>query len=144
MVTTVGWILAGAIFSGIAVIASGFTVGTLQWMVLQYRIARAWRWIIASVSGWVAGALIAFFITPAGIDLLGSLMIGAATGFAQWLILREELHWAGWWIPISIVAWTTGLALLPGLLSTGALAGAVTGIALVLLMPYPKAEGRIS
>jgi hypothetical protein len=144
MVTTVGWILAGALFSGIAFFAAGFTVGTLQWFVLQYRIARAWRWILASVSGWAAGALFAFFFTQGGVDFQSSLIIGLATGTAQWLVLREELHWAGWWIPINVVAWTTGLALLPGLLSTGALAGAVTGIALMLLLPYPKVGERVS
>jgi len=140
MVTTVGWVLAGAIFSGIAYFAAGFTIGILQWLVLQSRISRAWRWIIVSAGGWTAGALFTFFLTLPVNNFLGSLITGAATGIAQWLVLREDLHWAGWWIPVSIVAWTTGLALLPGLLSTGALAGAVTGIALVLLLPYPKVE----
>ena len=59
-------------------------------------------------------------------------------GIAGWIVLRRQVHWAGWWIMLSIVGWTTGLALLPGFLSTGATAGALTGIALVFLLGNPK------
>jgi xanthine/uracil permease len=54
------------------------------------------------------------------------------------VILRREAHWSVWWIVISNVGWTTGMALLPGLILTGVMVGAVTGIALELLLPYPK------
>jgi hypothetical protein len=33
---------------------------------------------------------------------------GVVTGIAQWLVLWRRVHQAGWWIPISIVAWTAG------------------------------------
>ena len=64
--------------------------------------------------------------------LLGPLL-GGLVGLVQWTILRKETEWAGWWIVISIMAWTTGLTLLPGLLSSGALSGAITGLSLVIL-----------
>lgn len=136
--TTLGWILAVAIFSGIPYIAAGFTLGILQWLVLQHRIRQAWRWILASAIGWAIGGSIGYFIAPLDPGILTGLVIGAAAGIAQWLILRQENFWAGWWIPISLIAWTTGLGMVPGLFSTGALAGAISGLALVLLLPNPK------
>jgi hypothetical protein len=39
---------------------------------------------------------------------------------------------------ISIVGWTTGMVLLPGLILTGAMVGAVTGFALEVHLWYPK------
>jgi uncharacterized YccA/Bax inhibitor family protein len=55
-------------------------------------------------------------------------------------VLRSELDWAGWWIVISVVAWTTGMALLPGVMLTGVMAGAITGLALILLIRFPKPQ----
>ncbi len=59
-------------------------------------------------------------------------------GITQWLFLRRHLHQAGWWIVVSALGWTAGLTLLTGPLLVGAVAGAVTGIALELLLRYPN------
>jgi hypothetical protein len=56
--------------------------------------------------------------------------------------LRKEVEWAGWWIIINILAWTTGLTVLPGLLSSGALPGALTGLALVILFRFSPFKRR--
>jgi hypothetical protein len=138
MATTVGWILGYVIFPGIGFVASGFTVGILQWLVLKPIISKAWRWILVSAIGWAIGASIAVILGSAETNILTSSMIGIGIGIAQWFILRPELQWADWWIPICLVSWTTGLTLFPGFLSSGALAGAISGIALVLLLPYPR------
>ena len=66
------------------------------------------------------------------------LIIGLTVGIAQWVILRRELHWAGWWIIFSIIGWTTGLTLLPGVMLTGTMAGVLTGIALEILLRHPR------
>jgi hypothetical protein len=58
-------------------------------------------------------------------------------GTTQWLFLRGHFHRAGWWIVISALGWTAGLALLTGPLLVGAVAGAVTGITLELFLRYP-------
>jgi hypothetical protein len=71
-------------------------------------------------------------------DFTAGVVLGAATGIAQWFILRRELYWSPWWIIINIVAWTTGMAYLPGLIMTGVTVGVLTGFALVLLMRFPK------
>ena len=67
--------------------------------------------------------------------LVGPFM-GGVLGIVQWWILRQEVDWAGWWIPISILAWTTGLTVMPGALTSGALPGALTGLTLVILFRY--------
>jgi len=66
--------------------------------------------------------------------------VGLKTRIAQWIILRNELHWAGWWIIFSVIGWTTGLTMLPGVFLTGTMAGTLTGLPLMLLLRPP---GRI-
>jgi len=133
-----GWILGGILVAGIDLLATGIAIGVLQGFVLQHRIAKAWHWMVATAAGWALGSLIIIGFLPAALDFLGGMILGLVCGLAQWFILRKEVHWAGWWIPISIAAWTTGMTLLPGFFLTGMLAGVITGVALELLLRYPK------
>ena len=93
---------------------------------------------MATVIGWLVGAMIIFLLVQDGMEFYAGVIVGLATGIAQWFVLRREVHWSAWWIAISIVGWTTGMALLPGLILTGVIVGAVTGIAVELLLRYPK------
>lgn len=136
MATTLGWILGGIVFSGLQELSSGLFVAFFQWAVLLGRLDKAWRWILAGAMGWVIGWIIAYLIAPAGLEIVTAMIIGAVLGMAQWFILRQEFRWAGWWIVISMVAWSTGIALFPGFLMTGVTAGLVTGIALELLLRF--------
>ena len=137
--TTFGWIVAAILFSALPTIAAGFILGFLQWLVLEYRIRQAWRWIVASAIGWVTGGSIVYLLALTDQGILAGLIIGVTTGIAEWLILRGEVLWAGWWIPISMIAWTTGIGLIPGFFSTGAVAGAISGLALIILLPNARA-----
>lgn len=136
MATTVGWILGSLLFSGIPVVVAGVAIAALQWAVLYKRIPRAWRWLLVSSLGWILGYVlfIVFFASNMGF-LLGPLL-GAAVGVAQWFLLRREVGWSGWWIVFSILGWTTGLTLVPGLLTSGTLPGALTGLVLVILFRF--------
>lgn len=134
MATTWGWLL-GSFFAGVAVLLSGFMVAVFQWLVLQGRLSRPWHWILATSAGWLIGYFIAFFLLP---EIFTGMIIGLGTGVAQWLILRREFRWAGWWIVFSLIGWTTGLTLFTGILITGIMAGALTGICLEVLLRYPK------
>ena len=138
MATTWGWLVGGLILTGLALLTSGLFVGIFQWLVLQGRLPYAWRWIVATSAGWIAGYLIAFFLLPQELSFFEGMFIGLTTGIAQWIVLRRELHWAGWWIIFSVIGWTTGLTLLPGVMLTGTMAGTLTGLALETLLRNPK------
>lgn len=138
MAVTWGWLLGGFILPGLTIVISGFMIGVFQWLVLQGRIVRPWHWIVATSIGWTAGYFFAFFMLPQELETLTGMTIGLTTGIAQWMVLRREFHWAGWWIIFSVIGWTTGLTLLPGVMLTGTMAGALTGIALEVLLRHPK------
>ena len=133
-----GWILSGYLLAGIALLATGIGIGALQWLVLKQRIGRAGRWILASAAGWAVGWAIAFAFIPAELGFLSGFVIGAAAGTAQWLVLRKEVHWAGWWIVVSTLAWTIALGPLSREPVVGVTPGAMTGIALELLLRNPR------
>ena len=136
MATTLGWLLGSIFFQGIPVIVSGVAVAAFQWAVLYKRIPNAWRWVIVSSLGWIIGYVLFVIFFSSNLDFLLGPVTGGAVGIAQWFLLRKEVDWAGWWIILSILAWTTGLTLVPGLLSSGALPGALTGLALIILFRF--------
>ncbi len=138
MATTWGWLLGVLILPELALAIAGVFIGAFQWLVLQGRIPRPWRWIAATGIGWILGYFITLFLLSPGLETLAGMIIGLTTGIAQWMILRKELHWSGWWIIFSLIGWTTGLTLLPGLVRTGSLAGALTGLCLEVLLRNPK------
>jgi hypothetical protein len=141
MATTLGWLLGGYLLAYLPVFPGGIGAGVLQWPILYQRIPRAWRWVLATALSWLMGAFVLLLAVPAGLQpLLAGFVVGPAVGLGQWLILRREIHWAGWWIIVSTMAWVTGLTLLPGALSTGALSGALSGVGLALLFHYPKSR----
>ena len=136
MATTLGWVVGSIFFSGIPIVISGVAIAALQWTVLYKRIRKAWQWIIFSSLSWTVGYIIfTVYFSREMWFLLGPLL-GGVVGIVQWFILRKELDWSGWWIVISVMAWTTGLTLMPGLLSSGALSGAISGLALVILFRF--------
>lgn len=138
--TTVGW-LTGSLFSSVIPIAvSGFAIAALQGLVLYKRIQKAWRWVVLSSLGWISAYIFSVIFIPEELGFLIGPIIGGILGILQWLLLRWEFNWAAWWIPISIIAWTTGMSLMPGALTSGALPGALTGLALVILFRYASSE----
>ena len=138
MATSIGWVLGRLLLPNLAFVTIGLGLGILQWLVLRDRINNAWHWILGSTLGWTLGSVTVMTLIPDGMDFLNGAIIGITLGTAQWLVLRNEVQWAGWWIVINVIAWTTGFALLPGIVLTGVLAGAITGTALALLFRFPK------
>jgi len=136
MATTMGWLVGNIFFIGIPVIISGAAISALQWAVLYKRIHKASRWAIYSFTGWVVGYILFVLLSAGEFGLPEGLLIGASVGVAQWLLLRKVFNWAGWWILISIMAWTTGLNIMPGMLTSGALPGALTGLTLVIFFRF--------
>jgi hypothetical protein len=148
MATTFGWLLGWLLLPTIGLVTAGVGTGVMQGFVLYRRIPRAWYWFLATALGWLAGVAIAFLVVPPGMGLLSGAIIGAATGTAQWWLLRRQIYWAGWWIVVSMLAWATGLAigltLLPRVVLSGVMAGMMTGLVLNLLLrtPKPTEEGE--
>jgi len=136
MATTLGWLAGNIFFSAIPIAISGVAIAAFQWAVLFKRIQKAWRWMIFSSLGWIVGYIIFVISFPGEIGYLLGPILGGVLGVVQWFILRKELNWVGWWPIISIIAWTTGLTVMPGLLTSGALPGALTGLTLVILFRY--------
>ena len=136
MATTVGWLVGQLFFSGIPLAASGVAIAVLQWAVLHHRIERAWRWAIVSSVGWIIWFILLVIFTPTGLNIFAPAVLGGILGLGQWFILRREFKWAGWWIVISILAWTIGLVIMPGSFTSGSLPGALTGLALIFLFRY--------
>jgi hypothetical protein len=140
MATTLGWVTGRMFFQGIPIVISGVAIAVLQWTVLYKRIPRSWRWAVYSSAAWIIGYILFVILIPAEMGSLFGPFIGAILGVVQWLILRQEFDLAGWWIVISVIAWTTGLTLLPGPLSSGALPAAFTGLTLVLFFRYSSKD----
>jgi hypothetical protein len=140
MATTLGWLLGRIFFQGIPVVISGVVVAAFQWAVLYQRIHKAWRWLLVSSLGWIIGYILYIMFFSSNFRLLMGPLMGATVGIAQWFVLRKGVDWAGWWIIISILAWTTGLTLVPGLLTSGSLPGALTGLTLVILFRFSSPE----
>jgi hypothetical protein len=137
--TSLGWLLGSLVFPNLPAISAGVGVGVMQWPILFRRLPASWRWALATAGAWIGGSILLLATVPAGLQsLVSGLVLGPVVGIAQWLILRREVHWSGWWIVISTIAWVTGLNLMPGILTTGSLAGALTGLALGLLYRQPK------
>ena len=138
MATTMGWVLGQLVFPELALLVTGLAIAVFQWVVLQHRIRKAWRWMVASVAGWTIAGVLVLVTIPVELDFLAGPVWGFCTGIAQWLVLRKEVHWAGWWIIISTLGWTAGISLLPGIMLSGVMPAVMTGIALELLLRYPK------
>jgi hypothetical protein len=144
--TTFGWVLAWLLLPTIALVVAGVGAGVIQCFALYRRVPRAWQWILATAAGWMAGLALAIPLVPAGMGILTGALVGTTTGTAQWLLLRRRVHWAGWWIGVSVLAWAmgaslappSGLAALPRIVLSGMVPGVMTGVSLELLLRYPK------
>lgn len=134
MSTTLGWVLGRFLVPNLAFVTIGIAIGVFQWFVLRDIIHNAWRWIIATMIGWLVGSIILMLVIPQSPDFLAGIISGVGVGIAQYIVLRREIYLAGWWIVINIVAWTTGMAYLSGILLTGVVVGVITGFALELLL----------
>ena len=82
------------------------------------------QWVVASVAGWLVGWLVAWIgaLAMGWMVAWAGVGIGAGVGVAQWLVLRERVTWAGWWVAASMVG-----GILGGVASAGLILGAYVG-----------------
>lgn len=84
-----------------------------------------WRfwlaWVLATIMGFVLGALLGVYVAyglfdrdgfDAALGITTGIVIGATAGCLQWVVLREQVAGAGWWV----LASTLGFAIAFGTL----------------------------
>jgi hypothetical protein len=175
---TMGVVPAAALAVLAGTFIEGITVGTSQWLVLRGPIKsmRWYVWVLATAIGafiaWTLGMIPSTFMfsgadsagaAPAPISDLMIYVLAAIMGFVlgpilgvpQWLVLRQYLPRAGWWVLANALAWMVGMVivfvgtnfippegislnvafvLLLFLILAGAAVGAIHGLVLVWLL----------
>jgi hypothetical protein len=72
-------------------------------------------WVLASLMGFVVGALLGMYVAyglfdrdvfDATIGITAGIVMGATAGCLQWVVLREKVAWAGWWVLASTLGFT--------------------------------------
>lgn len=131
----------------------GLLTGFLQYLLLRRYLPRMIGWIPATLLGWLMPFVTGFLILNVlGLQndtfslMLGLLLIGAMVALPQWLLLRQRVRHAFWWILAVGLGWgLVGLLNLvtsdplPVLLAIGLLPAIATGIVCWLLLDwYPK------
>jgi serine/threonine-protein kinase len=155
-----GFVLAGAI--------GGAVIGFAQWLVLRQQIDNAGWWILATLAGraigwaadWVTFSVVLRTITIMGVaerntsiilaDTASTIVSGALIGVAQWLVLRQQVHRAGWWVPATSASRMMGLTIFWILaermdwtvarVMNEMTIGAVTGAVLIVLLRQHRSE----
>jgi hypothetical protein len=135
----------------------GLVAGSLQYLLLRRHLARMGWWIAATtlglLMGLVAGRLMLFgmhsTLDATWLGVLATALIGGSMGLAQWLVMRQLVRHAAWWIVANVLGWgivgwgaetlsndmvpAIGLILVPGI---------ATSVALWLLLDrLPRLEG---
>lgn len=146
----------------------GLAIGMLQWLVLRrYVTGAAWwllAWVLAAVVG---GVLQNLFFSPNLQYILPHLAIaafiggvfGLGVGWMQWFFLRQWVRGAIWWIPAAIFAaalgdllrdaiftpyWSTNYRIaFMAVVTSGAIAEAITGLVLWGLLRYTMAKNKV-
>ena len=142
---------------------AGFLIGLAQWAVLRNYLTSSADWVLAGGASWAVGFAIGLLL----INLVASSVIGALLGYVlfgiivavvQWPVLRREIPNLWLWILANVIGWTAGFYLsqvalnlffndpsIPPITSTsfisvvtGLVAGAITGVALVLIVRQPE------
>jgi len=95
--------------------ALGLANGILQSLLLRQRVSRMGSWVVATALSWslgLFGARILYSATalvgPVLSGLAQVLLPGGTIGLAQWLVLRQRVPHAGWWILANTLGWTVG------------------------------------
>jgi hypothetical protein len=147
------WGVAGLICGALA----GLIVGVGQRLALRGVVSWTNEWVRSTVIGWAVGGAILMLFTRIGYSeivegsnatlfiagLLAWFGCGAGIGVGQWLVLRQHLSKAGWWIVASSLGW--GLSSLAALvaISNGPHltklmeTGGIIGVATILLLVGP-------
>lgn len=89
----------------------GLLIGLVQYGLLRSYLPRMGGWVVVTAGSWLMGLLLIAipyrlkWIDPTiNFDKVFFLM-GLSIGVAQWLLLRQRLPRAGWWIAANLAGW---------------------------------------
>jgi hypothetical protein len=146
-------------------ILAGILIGYSQWIVLRQYLTLTSRseWFLADGTSWAAGyALGLLLIQNLPSTILGSILayilFGTIVALVQWPVLRREIPSTLTWIVVSALGWAAGLwasqlaldlffndpviepvaSTVAIAVTSGLVAGAITGIALVWIVRQPE------
>ena len=134
----------------------GLLTGFLQYLLLRRYLLRMGWWIATTALGWslafIGGSLLyrasytTLDVNSMGFVALRIVLVGGAIGLAQWLVLRQCVQHAAWWILANVLGWGIA-ALVAGatyLLALSIIPAIATSVVLWLLLdqlPH-KDKGR--
>ena len=140
---------------------AGTLIGLTQWIVLRRFLTATSDWILAGGTSWAVGYMLGLFliqnIPTVFAGIAGYLLFGAIVALVQWPLLRREIPHLLVWIIASSIGWAvgfwasqavlplffTGKLIAPAVSTTviavtsGLVAGAITGIALIWIVREP-------
>ena len=129
----------------------GALIGIMQWLVLRKYVAKSGFWFLTSAIAMFIGNAVSdvlplfFHLRPIATELfLGWFFFGSISGLLQWMLLRKQVLYAGWWIAANTLAVTlagvffpSDLGLIGGCLGW-AFSGVITGGSMFFLLQHPK------
>lgn len=142
----------------ILLLALGLTAGFLQYLLLRRHLPRMGWWIAATTAGlllgFVGGRLL-FRTLHTNLDtllleILMTVLLGGSMGLVQWLLLRQRVRHAAWWILANVLGWgvfglgaaTLSNQMLIPIVGVLLVPGIATSVALWLLLDrLPRREG---
>ena len=152
---------------GIAQIAvpvlAGTVIGFAQWIVLRRYLTARSNWALADGASWAAGYILGLLLVQSlpstfFIATIGYLLFGVIVAILQWPVLRREIPNLLVWVLANVVGWAVGFwasqlvlplfvtdPVAPPALGTtviavtsGLVAGAITGLALIWIVRKPE------
>jgi hypothetical protein len=142
---------------------AGAAIGFAQWIILRRYLTAGSRWVLGDGTSWVAGYILGLLLVqslPSSIFIatIGYLFFGAIVALVQWPVLRREIPNALVWVLASAIGWAAGFWASQAVLSliftggliepavsttviavtSGLVAGAITGVALVWIVRKPE------
>jgi hypothetical protein len=143
-------------------VLAGTVIGFAQWFVLRRYITASSTWDWADGLSWAAGYILGLFVIqvlPGTVfaAFIGYFLFGIIVALLQWPVLRREIPQIFTWLIASAVAWALGYWASQAVLSlitdpviepavgttviaitSGLVAGAITGIALIWIVRKPE------
>ena len=129
-------------------VVMGAIGGFAQWIVLRERIPGAGWWILTSALGFA----MVFGISgtarpnenPAMIGIRMAVAFGLVVGALQWIILRQKVARAGWWVLANILGLLAGERGFPISIAISAATGNNNLNALIVALVFPAGYGAVT